>query len=69
MKCFDSLTKILKKLQEGELSVYIEKVARRYNIVCKDQHVILHSFDTKQNAIEFCKYLNINIIGFVTYKL
>lgn len=69
MRCFDSLTKILKKLQDGNLSVYVEKVSKRYNIVCTEQHVILHSFDTKQGAIDFCKYLKINIIGFVSYKL
>lgn len=69
MKCFDALTKIFKKLQEKNLSVYIENVEKKYNIVCNDQHVILHSFDTRQKAIDFCRHLNINIIGYIKYKI
>lgn len=67
---FDDLTKIFKKIQEGNLSVYIETdKSKRYNITCKDHHLVIHSFDCRKKAIDFCNYLDINIIAFVTHKV
>lgn len=69
-KKFDNLTKVFKKIQEGNLSVYIETDrSKRYNVTCKDHHVVIHSFDCRKKAIEFCNHLDINIIAFVIHKL
>lgn len=70
MKSYDTLTKIFKKIQEGTLSVYIETDStKRYNVTCKDHHMIIHTFDNRQKAVDFCKFLNFNIIAFVNHKL
>lgn len=70
MKSFDDLTKIYKKIQEGNLSVYIETdKSKRYNVTCREHHLTIHSFNSRQKAIEFCKYLNLNIIAYVTHKV
>lgn len=70
MKYYDSLTKIYKKLQEKNLAVYVETdKSNKYHVTCKDQHLVLHSFESRQQAVDFCKYLGINIIAFVTYKI
>lgn len=66
----DSLTKIYKKIQEKDLNVYVETdKSKRYNVVCKDQHMIIHTFNSRQQAVDFCKYLELNIIAYVSHKI
>lgn len=70
MKPIDSLTKIYKKIQEKNLSVYIETdKSKTYNVTCKDHHLVIHSFTSREAAVAFCKYLGINIIAFVNHKI
>lgn len=72
MKCYDydALTKIYKKIQEKNLSVYVETdSSKRYYVTCKDHHLVIHTFDSRQQAIDFCKYLGLNIIAYVSHKI
>lgn len=70
MKYYDALTKIYKKLQEKNLSVYVETDnSKRYYVTCKDHHLVIHAFDDRQQAIDFCKYLGLNIIAYVSHKI
>lgn len=70
MKYYDSLTKIYKKLQEKDLSVYVETdKSKRYYVTCKDHHLVIHTFDNRQQAVDFCKYLGLNIIAYVSHKI
>lgn len=70
MKKIDALTKIYKKIQEQNLSVYVETDnSKRYYVTCKDHHLVIHNFDTRQQAIDFCKYLGLNIIAYISHKL
>lgn len=70
MKFYDNFTKILKKIQEGNLSVYIETdSSKKYNIISGDHHLSIHTFDSREKAVEFCRFLNIKIIAFVNHKI
>ena len=68
MKFCDPLTQLYKLIQEKRLSVYIEKDNKVFNILTKE-HSLVHSFDYRDKDIQFCKHLDINIIGFVTQKV
>lgn len=68
-KKFDSITRVYKKLQEKELFVYVENFGtNRYSITCSDHHTTLHTLNSRKEAVEFCNFLNLNIIAFVTHK-
>lgn len=71
MKFYDSLTKIYKKLQDKTLSVYIESYVNeknKYLVTTLDDHITLHIFNSRENAIKFCNDLNINILAYITHK-
>lgn len=66
----DPLTKIYKKLQDKNLSAYIETdKSKRFHVTDKDHHISFYSCNSKETAIQFCKELDINIIAFVNHKL
>lgn len=66
----DPLTKIYKQLQEKNLSAYIETdKSKRYHVTDNKHHISFYSCNSKETAIQFCKELDINIIGFVNHKL
>jgi hypothetical protein len=64
----DILTQIYKKIQQRDLSVYIESENNLYNVMTKDHHTLIHTFDSKEKAIWFCRSLSLNILGFVRHK-
>lgn len=65
----DSLTKIYKKLQEKNLSVYIETdKSKKYKVTCKDHHVTIHTLDSRKQALDFCKFLGLNVIAYIIHK-
>lgn len=70
MNNYDSLTKIYKRLQDKTLSAYIETdKSKQYHVTDKEQHISFYSCNSKENAIQFCRELNINIIGFINHKI
>lgn len=64
----DILTQIYKKIQQRDLSVYIESENNVYNVMTKDHHTLIHTFDSKEKAIWFCRSLELNVLGFVRHK-
>lgn len=64
----DILTQIYKKIQQKDLSVYIETENDVYNVMSKDHHTLIHTFDSKEKAIRFCRSLDLNVLGFVRHK-
>lgn len=71
MNFYDTITKIYKRLQDKKLSVYIESYKNekdKHIVTTFDDHITIHTFNTRENAVEFCKYLNINIIAYITHK-
>lgn len=64
----DVLTQIYKKIQQKDLSVYIESENNVYNIMTKDHHTLIHTFDSKEKAMWFCRSLDLNVLGYVRHK-
>ena len=65
----DVLTQIYKKIQQKDLSVYIESEnANVYNVMTKDHHTLIHTFDSREKAMWFCRSLDLNVLGFVRHK-
>jgi|688.fasta_scaffold1321353_2 hypothetical protein len=68
MKSCDILTQIYKKIQQKDLSVYIETDNNAYNVMTKDHHTLIHTFDSKEKAVNFCRSLDLNILAYVKNK-
>lgn len=70
MKFYDALTLSYKKIQEGNLNVYIETDnSKRFHITTKDHHISIHNFESREKAVEFCRFLGIKIIAFINHKI
>ncbi len=70
MKFYDALTLSYKKIQEGNLSVYVETdSSKKYHVTSRDHHVSIHTFDSREKAVEFCRFLDIKIIAFINHKI
>ena len=69
MKSFDDLTKLYKKIQDCDLPVYIESDSDdKYFVTSKEFGRSIHVFDTRKDAVDFCKFLQLNIIAFIKHK-
>lgn len=69
MKSFDDLTNLYKKIQDCDLPVYIEWDSDdKYFVTSKEFGTSIHVFDTRKDAVDFCKFLQLNIIAFVKHK-
>lgn len=65
----DVLTQIYKKIQQKDLSVYIETSDdKSYNVMTKDHHTLVHTFNSREKAMWFCRSLDLNVLGFVRHK-
>jgi hypothetical protein len=68
MKFYDTLTQLYKNIQKKDLPVYIETEDHKKFYVTTQDHYFVHSFNSRKEAVDFCKFLELKIVAFVTHK-
>ena len=65
MKFFDQTT----KLYDKNLAVFLETFDESlWHVTSADQFISLNTFDTREEAVSFCRALDLQITAIVRYK-
>lgn len=68
-KFIDIDTKIYKAIADGNLSVYIETLDDcRWRVTTSDHYISLNQFQSREDAIDWCRFLGLNILAYMRYK-
>ena len=70
MKFFDQTTKLYKAIQDKNLAVFLETFDETvWHVTSTDHFVCLNKFDTREEAVNFCRALDFQITAIVRHKL